>query len=346
MSARENSSLQRERSGEQETQDPPRVASRPRPQLDLALSEGIWSPVPLSSLLPGKTQLFPPDRGPYLQQPRGSAAPTGSGVSGARAPVRPSRPWMRTEAPRGKCTVWLGWCAPSRALATRVPSASLRSSTRDSRAPLPAAPRRDAWGESGAGAGSRAGLPARSSLQGAWPGLGQRTPPLVPATYYGRRKTTGAGLPSASHPGGSPTSFTLAREEGFMQRARTRTAKLTPAPPGGRSAEAGPSPSPLPPGRQPGVSGTAGPGRAQQLLQDDTPAPAHRPPPPGRSSCNPRKSGASRRGRASCQATEFGVPSASPLSCSRDSRLFSCARGGRQGRHRCLFVPFAEGRRV
>lgn len=115
---------------------------------------------------------------------------------------------------------------------------------------------------------------------------------------------------------------------------------------GGGAQRLGPPRAHSPPGRQPGVSGTAGPGRAQQLLQDDTPAPAHRPPPPGRSSCNPRRSGASRRGRASCQATEFGVPSASPLSCSRDSRLFSCARGGRQGRHRCLFVPFAEGRRV
>lgn len=79
--------------------------------------------------------------------------------------------------------------------------------------------------------GSRAGLLARFCLRSARPGVGGRTPPSAPATHSRSRKTTGAGLPPASHPGGSPTSSTLAGEEGFMQRARARA----------RGAESGPA---------------------------------------------------------------------------------------------------------
>lgn len=68
----------------------------------------------------------------------------------------------------------------------------------------------------------------------------------------------------------------------------------------GRSTEAGPSPSPLRPGLQPGVAGTAGPGRALQLPQDDTPdtpVSGRQRLPPGRSACSTQRSVARRGGR-------------------------------------------------
>lgn len=167
------------------------------------------------------------------------------------------------------------------------------------------------------GAGSCARLPARFWPRRARPGVGGRTPPSAPATHSRSRKTTGAGLPPASHPGGSPTSSTLARGGGLYAKGARPGAPSRVRPGRGWSAEAGPSPSPLRPGRPPGVAGTAGPGSAPQLPQDGTPAPARRPLP----SRAPR---ARRAGGAGRPAAGFTVPSASRL-CS--SRVLLCSPG-------------------
>lgn len=80
--------------------------------------------------LPGKTQLFLADRGPYLRRPSGPTAPRGRGGPGARAPARPSRPRSGQGASGNAGSGWRG-CAPPPPAALRplrVPSAPPRSS--------------------------------------------------------------------------------------------------------------------------------------------------------------------------------------------------------------------------
>lgn len=148
------------------------------------------------------------------------------------------------------------------------------------------------------GSGSCAGLRARFSLPSARPGVGRRTPPPAPATHSRWRKTTGAGLPPA-HPGRSPTSSTLAREEGFTQRAHAGARRA-------RSGQAWGGAQTLVPPR----AHSAGLGRAKACGCCRT-APSPRPAGcylPGAPDAAP--GGASRAGGVACQGAEFRVPSA------------------------------------
>lgn len=218
----------------------------------------------------------------------------------------------------------------------------LLSGPRDGRvAPLSAAPGEDAGGEPDVRGWELRWAAGAILSPSARPGVGGRTPPPATATLSGSRKTTGAGLPPSSHPGGSPTSSTLAGGRALCRERAPGRAEPSPARPG-EERGAGPSPSPLRPGRPPGVAGTAGPGRAPQLPQ--AAHPLHPPHPwpagcslPGAPAAAPR--GASRARGAGCQAADFGVPSASRLSSSRDPHLFSCAQHGRQAAIAALFHP-------
>lgn len=181
-------------------------------------------------------------------------------------------------------------------------------------------------------ASSCAGFRARLSLGSARPGWEGAPRPLRPPPTPARGKQHESGsLPPPIQAG---VQLPLPRPE---RRAFCRGRAESGPDRRGRSAEAGPSQSPLRPGRRPRVARPAGPGRSLQLPQEDTPAPARWLLPPGRSSC------CTRRGVAKGPAAKLQNSGFFRLSCSRDFHLFPCAPGGRRGRHRCPSQPFAEG---
>lgn len=132
-----------------------------------------------------------------------------------------------------------------------------------------------------------------------------------------------------------------------MQRARSRARRAESGPTGG-GARSWALPEPTPPG-------TAARSRGDSWARQSPAAAAGGPPPlppspphpphrwlagcslPGAPAAAPR--GASRARGAGCQAADFGVPSASRLSSSRDPHLFSCAQHGRQAAIAALFHP-------
>lgn len=149
------------------------------------------------------------------------------------------------------------------------------------------------------GAGSCAGLRARFPLPSARPGVGGRTRehPAPCARHplplaENNRSRAPSRLPSRRE----PNFLYLGRGGGLYVKGALRGAPSQVQAGPGRSTEAGPSPSPLRPGRQPSVAGTSGPGRTLQLPQDGTPAPALRLLPAGCSGCSTRRSVASWRG--------------------------------------------------
>lgn len=176
------------------------------------------------------------------------------------------------------------------------------------------------------GAGSCAGLPARFWPRSARPGVGGRTPPSAPATHSRSRKTTGAGLPPASLPGGSPTSSTLAGEEGFMQRARARARRAESGPVGG--GDGGRS---LP---EPTAPGTAAWSRGDRWAVQSPAAAAGRHPgprPPAR-----RALRLQHPERRAARLQDSGSPSASQLS---SSRVLPCSPVLRADARTAMAVP-------
>lgn len=185
----------------------------------------------------------------------------------------------------------------------------------DRGARLSAVPGKDAWAEPDVRRWEQPGAPG-AVLSRERPARGGRAHPALCARHPLRlAENNRSGTPSRLPSRREPNFLYLGRGGGLYAKGARPGAPSRLQPGRGWSAEAGPSPSPLRPGRPPGVAGTAGPGRALQLPQDGTPAPARRLlPPPGRSRCSTRRSVASRG--AGCQAAEFRVPSASQLSSS------------------------------
>lgn len=142
----------------------------------------------------------------------------------------------------------------------------------------------------------RAALGSRcDSLSGAL-GPGGRAHPAPCARHpLLLRKTTGAVLPPASHPGGSPTSSTLAGEEGFMQRAR----RADSGPAGGGAQRLGPPRAHSALGCSPESRGQLGPAELCSCRRTTplTPVSGRQRLPPGRSACSTQRSVARRGGR-------------------------------------------------
>lgn len=228
--------------------------------------------------------------------------------SGARAAISPR---MRA-GPLRKRRGWPGGVCAPQGSGPRGTKCSSRSPARRSGSAF-RGPGRDAGGRGSLTGGELRGAPG-AILSPERPARGGRAHPAPgPRHPLRSRKTTGAGLPPTAHPGGSPTSSTLTGRRALCKgRAPGSRSRLCPAG-RGRSAEAGPSPSPRRPGRPPASRGPRG--RAGPCSRPGRhPGVRGQRPPGGRSARTPGGASPAGGGRSGCRAP---VPGASPPSGSR-----------------------------
>lgn len=319
----------RDRSCEQETPDPPGRGAAAATTGARGVGGNSVSGFPSSPPLPGKTQLFPPDRGPYLRRPSGPTAPRGRGGPGARVPVRPSRP-RGGQGPSGNAGSGRAGCAPPRG-----PSAPPGSSAPRTRSPS-RGPGKDARGAGRLLRGcERRGAPG-AILSPERSARGGRAHP-APCTRHPlrSRKTTGAGLPPPPLPSRREPDFLyLDRGGGLYAKGARPGSRNRLGPAGGGAHRLGPPRAHAAlGGRRRRGDSRAGPGRALQLPPDGTPCPAASGSLPGAPPAAP--GAASRAAGAGGQARGSGSPGR-PSCAAPGTPLFPGAPGGRRGRHRCL----------